>query len=71
MMDKEENSMDRRGLLGVDLTALVDRLADIERPRDQGVKWVPQQNLHVTLRFLGDADVDDVVAFIHAQGVAD
>ena len=39
---------------------VLDRFADIERPKDQGVKWVPQENLHITLRFLGDADVDEV-----------
>jgi len=40
---------------------VLDRFADMDRPKDQGVKWVPQENLHVTLRFLGDADVDEVV----------
>ncbi len=40
---------------------LLERLADIERPKDPGVKWVPQENLHITLRFLGDADVDEVI----------
>jgi 2'-5' RNA ligase len=40
---------------------LLDRLADIERPKDPGVKWVPQENLHITLRFLGDADIDEVI----------
>jgi 2'-5' RNA ligase len=39
---------------------LLERFADIERPKDQGVKWVPIENLHITLRFLGDADVDEV-----------
>jgi 2'-5' RNA ligase len=39
---------------------VLDRLADMERPKDPGVKWVPQENLHVTLRFLGDADADEV-----------
>ena len=41
---------------------VLDALADIERPKDQGVKWVPRENLHITLRFLGDADVDEVIA---------
>jgi 2'-5' RNA ligase len=39
---------------------VLERLADIERPKDQGVKWVPQENLHITLRFLGDADDAEV-----------
>jgi 2'-5' RNA ligase len=38
---------------------VLDLLTDLERPRDQGVKWVPTENLHITLRFLGDADVDE------------
>ena len=41
---------------------VLDQLADIERPKDQGVKWVPQENLHITLRFLGDADETEVAA---------
>lgn len=39
----------------------LDRLADVERPRDHGVKWVARENLHVTVRFLGDADEDEVI----------
>jgi 2'-5' RNA ligase len=39
---------------------LLERLMDLERPKDPGVKWVPRENLHITLRFLGDADVDEV-----------
>lgn len=40
--------------------AVLDVLADLERPHDQGVRWIPRENLHVTLRFLGDADEADV-----------
>jgi len=40
---------------------LLERLADMERPKDPGVKWVRPENLHVTLRFLGDADVDEAI----------
>ncbi len=40
---------------------LLERLADIERPKDPGVKWVRLENLHITLRYLGDADIDEVV----------
>ena len=39
---------------------VIELLDDVERPRDPGVKWVPVENLHITLRFLGDADVDEV-----------
>ncbi len=40
---------------------VLERLADIERPKDPGVKWVAPGNLHITLRFLGDADIDEVI----------
>jgi RNA 2',3'-cyclic 3'-phosphodiesterase len=39
---------------------VLDRLHDLERPKDQGVRWLPIENLHITLRFVGDADVDEV-----------
>lgn len=34
----------------------VERLRALDRPDEPGVRWVPESNLHVTLRFLGDAD---------------
>jgi 2'-5' RNA ligase len=45
---------------------LLELLADVERPKDPGVKWLPPENLHVTLRFLGDADEDDVIERLDA-----
>ena len=38
---------------------LVDRLPRFETPR---VRWVPREQWHVTLRFLGDAEPEEVVA---------
>lgn len=45
---------------------VLDLLSDLERPKDQGVRWMPLGNLHVTMRFLGDADIDDVTDALDA-----
>jgi 2'-5' RNA ligase len=37
-------------------------LRTLPRPDEPGVRWVPEANWHVTLRFIGDAEVDEVVA---------
>ena len=39
---------------------LGDSLAALARPDEPGVRWVPRENLHVTLRFLGQARPADV-----------
>jgi RNA 2',3'-cyclic 3'-phosphodiesterase len=46
--------------------AIVVVLAGIERPERHDVRWLPAGNWHVTLRFLGNADVDDVAARLDA-----
>jgi len=41
---------------------LLRQVALIPRPTEPGVRWVPERNWHITLRFIGDADVDTVTA---------
>ncbi len=40
----------------------IQKLAAIPQPTEPGVRWVPRQNWHVTLRYIGDADADEVTA---------
>jgi 2'-5' RNA ligase len=39
-----------------------DALAALGRPAEPGVRWTTRDQWHVTLRFLGTANVDDAVA---------
>lgn len=41
---------------------VVSELSDLDRPDERGVRWVPDANWHITLRFLGEADLADVAA---------
>ena len=41
---------------------LVETLSGLPRKNRPGIKWVEPENWHVTLRFLGDADPDEVSA---------
>lgn len=42
------------------------RIAELPRVAETGVSWVPAEQWHVTLRFLGDADVDAVIGALEA-----
>ena len=41
---------------------VVERLRSLPRPPGADVRWVPAEQWHVTLRFLGQADVDEVAS---------
>ena len=41
---------------------VLDRLAVLPRPEADGLRWTEREHWHVTLRFLGSADVAPVVA---------
>ena len=41
---------------------VVEALSSLPRPVEPGVRWVPPERWHATLRFLGDADPDEVAA---------
>ena len=36
--------------------AVLDQLADLDRPVIDGVRWTTREQWHITLRFLGDVD---------------
>jgi 2'-5' RNA ligase len=40
--------------------SVLTRIADLPRPPETGVRWVPAEQWHVTVRFLGEADLDAV-----------
>jgi 2'-5' RNA ligase len=37
-----------------------ERLSAVPRPHHRGVRWIPPEHWHVTLRFLGDIDAEAV-----------
>jgi 2'-5' RNA ligase len=50
--------------------ATIDALRSLTRPDEPGVRWVPEPNWHVTLRFLGEADTDEVTRSLHGIDAA-
>jgi 2'-5' RNA ligase len=40
-------------------TEVLDAIAEFERPEVKGLRWTTPDQWHVTLRFLGECDVDD------------
>lgn len=46
--------------------AVVEELRALPRKDERGVRFVPPENWHVTLRFLGEADVDAVAGALEA-----
>ena len=49
--------------------ATIERLAALPRPEATGVRWVPDQNLHITLRFLGEVDLGATSEFLAAAAL--
>jgi len=41
---------------------VVETLAALPRGASEGVRWVPPDQYHVTIRFLGDAETEPVIA---------
>ena len=54
--------------LASDVRRATIRLVERLRRENDGIKWVPTDNLHLTLKFLGDVDnteIPDVCEVLH------
>jgi len=47
---------------------VVDAIRELPRPEMTGVRWVPEDQWHITLRFLGNADEPDALAAFERIG---
>ena len=43
---------------------VVDQIAALPRPDEPGVRWTRRDQWHITLRFLGNAEADDVITAV-------
>ena len=50
-------------------SGVVDALRPLVVPGEPGVRWVTPEQWHVTLRFLGDADPDEVATALRAAAL--
>jgi 2'-5' RNA ligase len=41
---------------------VAELLAEFDRPNEPGVRWIPRENWHITLRFIGDAAIDEIAS---------
>jgi len=48
---------------------VLDALAQLPRADDAGVRWVPPSQWHITVRFLGDASIEDAIGAVDALPV--
>lgn len=48
---------------------VVSELRTLDRPDEPGVRWVPEVNWHITVRFFGEADLDDVATRLEAASL--
>lgn len=53
--------------LSEEVRGCVARIADRLGDEIEGVRWVPRENLHVTLKFLGDCDPGSVDGILEAM----
>lgn len=51
--------------------ATIERLGTLHRRDEPGVRRVPDRNLHVTLRFLGEAEPETAIALLTAAELPD
>ena len=49
---------------------VLDRVAALERPAIEGLRWTGADQWHITLRFLGETDVTPVTAALRGVDVA-
>ena len=47
---------------------VVERLGEMERPEVEGLRWTNREQWHITLRFLGEAEPEEVAGSLEGFG---